>query len=377
MNPVPGLAGRCWFALLVLLPWAGAGLAAGAVPGVGPLKTRHVFLITYDGLRWQEVFRGAEEALMTKAHGGVRDEAALRRDFWRDTPEARRAALLPFLWSTVVQQGQVWGHTNLGSIAKVSNPHCFSYPGYSELLTGLVDPAIDSNKKIPNANTNVIEWVHGRPGFQGRTAVFASWDVFPSILNRQRSGVFISAAQEPVAVSPTPRQELINTLLQGTTPPWDGVRHDSFTYAAAREHLLEHRPRLMYLAFDETDDWQHDGRYDRTLQIARRTDGWIAALWELVQSLPEYRDQTTFVITTDHGRGSGLKAWRDHGAKVEGAEYIWLGILGPDTPALGERRNTPLLWQKQVAATVALLLGEDFRATVPAAAEPMRALIGR
>lgn len=363
--------------MLLLALVTGSGRAGGAVPGVGPLQTRHVILVTYDGLRHQEVFTGAEALLMNKTNGGVRDEAALRRDFGRETPEARRSALLPFLWSTVAERGQIWGNTNLGSVARVSNPHCFSYPGYSELLAGVVDPAVDSNRKIPNRNTNVLEWMHGRPGFEGRTAAFASWDVFPSILNRPRSGVFISAAQEPVAVSPTPRQELLNTLIAGTTPPWDGVRHDSFTFAAAREHLLEHRPRLLYLAFDETDDWQHDGRYDRTLQAARRIDGWIQALWELVQSLPEYRDRTTLIITTDHGRGSGPKAWRDHGAKVAGAEYIWLAALGPDTPALGERRGTPLLWQKQVAATVALLLGEDFRSAIPEVAEPVRALIGR
>lgn len=343
-----------------------------------PLQTRHVFLITTDGLRWQEVFRGADPLLMNKTNGGVKDEAALRRDFWRDTPEARRETLLPFLWGTVARRGQIWGHTNLGSVVKVANAMRFSYPGYSEMLTGVVDPAIDSNKKIPNPHTNVLEWLASRPAVQDRAAAFASWDVFPSILNRARSGLFVSAAQEPVqAGSPTVRQELLNALILGTTPPWDGIRHDSFTYEAAREHLLEHRPRVLYVAFDETDDWQHDGRYDRTLQAARRVDGWIRALWELAQSLPEYRDRTTFLITTDHGRGSGPKAWRDHGEKVEGAEYIWLAALGPDTPPLGERRDTPLAWQKQVAATVAAFLGEDFRAANPAAAEPVRELMGR
>ena len=62
---------------------------------------------------------------------------------------------------------------------------------------------------------------------------------------------------------------------------------------------------------------------------------------------------------------------------MPGSEYIWLAMLGPDTPALGERRHTPVLWQKQVASTVALLLGEDFRSLVPEAAEPARMLLGR
>jgi len=35
------------------------------------LKTKNVILITTDGLRWQEVFTGAEQQLLNKEHGGV------------------------------------------------------------------------------------------------------------------------------------------------------------------------------------------------------------------------------------------------------------------------------------------------------------------
>jgi len=52
------------------------------------LKTQNVFLIISDGLRWQEIFNGAEEKLLTQNHGGVKNVAALRAEFWRDTPEA-------------------------------------------------------------------------------------------------------------------------------------------------------------------------------------------------------------------------------------------------------------------------------------------------
>ena len=70
------------FAFLTLLPQANA-----AAPF---LKTQNVFLIISDGFRWQEVFNGAEAQLMTKENGGVKDTNALRAQFWRDTPEARR-----------------------------------------------------------------------------------------------------------------------------------------------------------------------------------------------------------------------------------------------------------------------------------------------
>src|SRR5438046_10147003 len=78
------------------------------------LKTRNVFLIITDGFRWQEVFTGAEPALMTKEEGVI-DTNGLRGMFWRETPQERRAALLPFFWNEIAKQGQLLGNQSLGS----------------------------------------------------------------------------------------------------------------------------------------------------------------------------------------------------------------------------------------------------------------------
>ncbi len=56
-----------------------------------------------------------------------------------------------------------------------------------------------------------------------------------------------------------------------------------------------------------------------------------------VQSQEQYREKTTMIITTDHGRGTSPKdTWRHHGNKVSNAGQIWIAIIGPDSPALGE-----------------------------------------
>ena len=116
--------------------------ATTAALGIEPRPaTRNVVLVTADGVRWQEVFRGADETLLNQKDGGVSDVDALRRDFWRRTPEARREALMPFLWSVVARQGQIYGNRDKGSPAKVANGMNFSYPGYNELLTGCARPA--------------------------------------------------------------------------------------------------------------------------------------------------------------------------------------------------------------------------------------------
>jgi hypothetical protein len=102
-------------------------------------------------------------------------------------------------------------------------------------------------------------------------------------------------------------------------------------------------------------------------------DGFVADLWTTMQSMPEYRDKTTFIITTDHGRGSGDREWKNHGEKVEGAQNIWIAVIGPDTPALGERANVATVTQSQIAATIASLvsMADPFRAIAPGAASPL------
>jgi hypothetical protein len=81
------------------------------------------------------------------------------------------------------------------------------------------------------------------------------------------------------------------------------------------------------------------------------------------------------LITADHGRGDGPKEWREHGEKTGGAEYIWLGVLGPDTPPLGERSNVETVTQNQVAATLAALLGQDFCEGFPQAGKPIASVL--
>jgi hypothetical protein len=331
-----------------------------------PLKTQNVFLIISDGFRWQEVFAGAELGLMSKENGGVTDTNALRAQFWRELAEDRRAALLPFFWTQIARKGQLFGNQKQASVVHVANTRKFSYPGYNEILTGFADPRIDSNSKIPNPNVNVFEWLNGKPGLRRHVVVFGTWDVFPYIFNVERSRLPVWPAWESKFASlEIPPPQCVKDLLQDTTPMWDDLTYDSFLFHAASDHLTHHQPRLMFIGFGETDEWAHAGRYDHYLTAAHHVDDFIRRLWETAQSLPQYRDKTTMIITADHGRGTGPSGWRDHGEKIAGAEGDWIAVLGPDTPPLGERKQTEAHTQSQIAATIAALLGENFHEAFP------------
>jgi hypothetical protein len=340
-------------------------------------KTKNVFLLTADGVRWQEVFRGAEDMPLTKEFGNVGSSNEIRKLFWRETPVARREALMPFLWGTVAKEGQLWGNRDKGSEARVTNGRNFSYPGYNEFLTGVADPRIDSNDKVLNANTNVFEWLALQPGFRGRVAAAVNWDVLPWILNAPRAGFPVwSGFEVPTGTERLPAPSALTEIVEHGRTVWPGVLLDTFVAYAAKHAVRTLTPRAFYVSFGETDDWAHEGHYERYLKAAFEFDRFVGELWALVQSLPEYRGTTTFLIATDHGRGPAPVAWRNHGQEIVESSYIWVGVLGPDTPALGERSGTPLLQQAQIAATVAAAVGLDFPSAIPRAAPPVREFFG-
>ncbi len=362
---------------LVMMFVLGCLLGSKETVPLAEVKTSNVVLIVTDGLRWQEVFRGPDHSLMNKDYGGVKNIAALRQAFWRDTPEEGRQAVLPFFWNVIAKKGQLYGNQDVGSVARVSNGLKFSYPGYNEILTGYPDPRINRNDFGPNPNVTVLEFLNRLPEFRGRVAAFGTWDVFAAIFNRERSGLFVRAGWErPGAGELPPRRALLDELYGTTTRLWDDNVYDSFLHADLKEYLKTNRPRVLFVGYGETDEWAHGGRYDLLLRSAHQFDRFVADLWGTLQALPEYRDQTAFIITTDHGRGDGLSKWKDHGREVEGAENIWVAVLGPGTPPLGERKHVAPVTQSQIAATVTALLGKDYRQEAPAAAPPLADVLG-
>lgn len=321
--------------------------------------TENLIFITLDGLRWEELFTGIDSLLLNNSDY-TGDPEALGDAFWRESPELRRELLMPFFWEVIASEGQLYGNRLLGCQADVTNRHRFSYPGYNEILTGFADDdRVDSNQKIPNPNTTVLEFINRQPGFEGEVAAFASWDVFPYILNEQRSGLPVNAGFRKASAEPLSDREIFLNELQEQVPsPWGAVRLDAFTHHYALEYLKKEQPRLIYIAYGDTDDFAHDGNYDDYIRGANRTDHFIRELWEFAQSHPQYRGKTTFIITTDHGRGRG-DDWRHHGSQIERADEIWMAILGPDSSARGEVDECRV-YQNQIARTIAALLGLEY-----------------
>ncbi len=255
----PGVSGgrSGWVIVLAFLAMTGSLRAQNAA------GQPHVILVMTDGLRWQEVFRGADASMMVSKSGhdepGMKE---LREKYLAATAAERRERLMPFLWKTMIPRGQMYGDRDEHSDASVTNGFNFSYPGYSETLTGYGDPKIDSNDNVPNPNVTVLEWLNKQPGLQGKVAAFGAWNVIAGVVNAGRCGCTVNAGYDPFMMTPmTPRLELLNTLKAEIPQVWDDEPFDAPVFYTAMEYIKAKKPRVLFLSFGETDDWAHAKNY--------------------------------------------------------------------------------------------------------------------
>jgi hypothetical protein len=341
-----------------------AFLLASLLASADPPRTRNIVLVTADGLRWQDLLHGIDP-LLAREKSVDMDPSTKEADD-RRRRYATRESLAPFFWTTLAKNGLVLTDVS------VTNAYRVSYPGYSEILTGRTsDDVIKGNDPIQQPHETVLEFLKRMLALPtARVALFSSWDHFHYIAEHIPGSIFINAGYQDSPFSPD-----LSRLQHIALSPWDEARHDAFTFEMALEYLKSVKPRVLDISFDETDDWAHAKRYDRVLDMIAITDGFLNRLWATLQSMPEYRNSTTLIVTSDHGRGSTLADWSRHGDKIAGADKIWLAVMGPDTPSAGEV-NTHAE-QRDITPTIIKLLGlnpADYKGAtgspIPAAFKP-------
>jgi hypothetical protein len=364
-------------AMLGLLTWLAL---LSPVASADTTATRHVILITLDGIRTQDMFGGMDPVIAADPEAsGIYEEEVIFERYWRDTAGARRQALMPHWWSELVPQGMLLGNRNKGSAVTVQNDQWFSYPGYSEILTGKPQSEVQSNDLVRYPHATFMDYlVKALPAEKSAVAQIGSWDGF-AMAASEKDGSFMMTgayADIPAGLS-TPRMDLYSDLRRNIQGLWEEGSTDAPSFRLGKEYLLKHKPRMLWIGLGQSDDWAHARRYDLLLDYLHLVDSWIADLWTTVQSTEGLRDQTTLIVTTDHGRGLTLEDWVEHGREIPGCADIWMFILGPDTPALGEVGPYPEVFQGSVASTSLQLMGLDWTEFDPDAAPPVPGSVRR
>ena len=335
-------------------------------------KIENIIIITTDGFRWQELFKGMDSSIANNSKFNQGDSSYIFENYWSNNENERRKKLMPFLWNTIANHGQVYGNRKFDNKVSNANPYWFSYPGYSEIMTGFADTTINSNEFPPNPHVTVLEFLNKQAKFKGKVAAFGAWDAFDRILNQQRSGIPVFSAFDTIGgKNPTANDKLINAMMQDSYRPFGNAEClDVFTHYAAMEYLITRKPKVLYISYGETDEWAHHGYYRSYLDAARQVDAWIKQLWNYIQTDPQYKNKTAIFITTDHGRGDINKdEWKSHGSKIQDAYEIWFAVMGPGIAPSGEQKNNVQLFQDQFAQTIAKLLGYTYKAEHPISPE--------
>lgn len=335
-------------------------------------KTKNIVLILIDGYRWQELFHGAEYDLLTSPKFNTMDSLQRMKEFWSDNVNERREKLMPFTWSYIAKHGQIYGDRDLGNDVNVKNPYWISYPGRAEVLSGFVDLKINSNNYGINTNPNILEFLNHQKGYEGKVATFACWSATGRCLNKPGSKMLINVpwinpgtdqmAWENIEGPHLTNQEILANEIQHYAPKifGDDERLDFEVYALAKSYIQAKHPKVIYIDFGDTDEYGHEGKYDHYLLDAHNLDAMIGKLWNMMQKDPFYKDNTTFMIFPDHGRGLGDE-WTSHGSGIPHSNETWFIVWGPDIKHLGEVKTHEQIYQEQYAATAAKVLGFNYQ----------------
>lgn len=318
------------------------------------LVTENVVVITIDGYRWREVFLGADKQILF--HDDHVKDKTVRDRFWHKSATKRRELLMPFFWNVIGKEGQLYGNRRYKNKVNCTNGNLYSYAGYSEMFVGFVDKRVKDNTAVVNPNYSVFDFIEKQPGYRNSVAVFSTWGTMSYVLRKDQSRIYINSGTDKAEGEDiSEKEKILNHITKDIQNPY-GDRYDKFTFEYAYEYLKREQPRVLYIAFDETDEHGHGERYDEYLKSAHRIDSMIGELWNWIQSHPKYKNKTTLLITTDHGRGTNPSGWQRHACLFRGSSHMWLAVMGPDTPPSGEMKNKVRLEQNQVAKTIATFL---------------------
>lgn len=334
-------------------------------------QSPNLVVITLDGTRWQEIYKGADYSLLTDTRF-VQDTALMLQQYWHEDENERRKKLMPFFWSVIASKGQLFGNRQFDNKVNVANLYKISYPGYNEMFSGKPDWLFIPNLAVRNPRSNIFQFLNKTAEYKGRVAAFCSWQLFPFILNEKENILQVNAGYEPLVEKDT-TSKLINQV-QEQVKEQTNTRHDMLTYECAANYMKHHHPKVLYIGWGETDEYAHQGRYDIYLQKLHQADVMLEELWYTIQTDSFYKNNTTIIITTDHGRGKKTENWNTHGFWIKGSGETWMAVMGPGIEPKGEMKEKQQVYLKQLAPTIADVLGVRYEASFRVS-QPIEGLI--
>jgi hypothetical protein len=309
-----GLHCRSGLAALVLLLSLGSSLAAatfqGQAPAVAPranaYRTRNVFVVCIDGLRGTEAFDAEDPA-----------------------------QYIPHMWNDLRPQGSLYTNFyNLGAT--------WTTPGNDTIVDGCWE-----------ITPNNEDWRDFRPACPTMFEYYRRAN--PELPQSKVWAVVGKNNLHHIAASDHPLYGL--DYAASLDCPRGSDRDDSVTWSQLQQIMKRDHPSLVFLHLGEVDHAGHS-QWTWYLQAIHEADQIVNELWEKIQSDPYYSNQTTMLVTTDHGRHDDAHGgFHSHGGICQGCQRLFLLALGPDIRAGAE--FSELRQQIDICPTVGELMGFD------------------
>jgi hypothetical protein len=318
-----------------------------AVERVGEERAESaVVLVVLDGVRWQEIFGGADRALAR--------ERGLNPLAW-----ASARALMPNLQRALETRAIALGAPGHGAELSASGPQFISLPGYLEIFSGHPDPACGSNDCARPPARTIADDV-SEAGETGDAAVVASWPTIARAASADGSRLVVSAGRKRVSHGELLREDeaAVTWMDRGAhAKAWPGegdYRPDAFTSRLALRTLATLRPRFLFVGLGDADEYGHRNDYRSYLEAIHASDAFLGDLFSTLDDMGARGRHTTVVVTADHGRAYGFK---DHGARYPESGRVWLVAASGDLHEHGLVAAAQRRTLSQIAPTVRALLG--------------------
>ena len=240
------------------------------------------------------IFTGIDLSLVPQNHYPLSSNTKISELYDVNETE-RRKKLMPFLWNTIKNKGQIWGNRNIGNLVEVANPYYFSFPGYNEIFCGYVDEKINSNNISSNENINIFEFLQNEnPIYKNKIAIYSTWYINKVLFNNNKNNFLICEGRDSFGgKNPNSSESYLNLLKRNSFRIANDrqVYSDFMTFYGGLEYIKANKPMIFYFSFLEPDNWGHYNFYFHYALSINLLDSYLSQLWDYIQSDPFYKDK--------------------------------------------------------------------------------------
>ena len=336
-----------------LLKLAGAALSArlaSAANGREPSKSRpKLVLVTIGGIRRRESF--SEQGISNIPHlaGDLFNQALFYPWTWNEGVTSHFNTISSILTGA-------WQHVDDWGKEPPEHPTLFQYV-HSQWNTDASDTWVVTSNKALTSNIGVggnvilskqllVEAVERIiMGYSSRHRLDRELllEELTAVMQDDYERIGWSVPSPSAMMAPELKSAFLAALAQFINGPGSPTSGDELTFFVAGEVLRRVAPAVLVVNFSDVEV-AHSGTYSLHLAGIRRIDGLVARLWNLLQTLENYRGRVTMAVMPEFGRdpdGSTSNGFFNHRSRDSSCRLVWTMVLGAAVhhPAVVERET--------------------------------------